>query len=514
MRSRKFGNSQRLTGIFRLCLCLAVAGIIILGAADRTTAASSATGSLPVIKVFSADPLTLKDGDSAKYTFEVSGATDMKVVENGVIIKEIKSPPNTTLKGTVRGNKTYEIQTGHINTFITTLEAMNASGRQVKTLTLSFATAPQAKSLNLSAGQRGSDNRTPRWGPETYSIVTSSNTVPTIQATWPPTFAKCPSGCNYCLRPEDAAARGLTRKCSNQPCYYSPDKTQYWYCYGDFSSDLVVGWFCSGGQVSQGTQTDANKVGATWYATKDEAQVDCTRGMVLGVRACWHCVGGQATEINIQGTDNCSSANMYSSQAEAQGHCQQSSTCWRCINGQVAQSTTNVASDFPCYPTQTQAQAACQQSSTCYRCVGGQVYQSTTNVASDSPCYSTYSQAATACTAPTTTNTNTATPATAMCYCCHGGEVTYATQSACAQAGGTCYSSSSAATAGCRSSTTTSTPCYCCHGGKVAQTSQSACAEIGGTCYSSQSAATAGCTSTLQIPYKIPNVIPKTLIKP
>ena len=115
MRSWNSGNSQRLTGIFRLCLCLAVAGIIILGAADRTDAAS-ATGGLPVINVFSADPITLKDGDSATYTFEVSGSTDMKVTEDGVIIKEIKSPPNTTLKGTVKGNTTYEIRTNNINT--------------------------------------------------------------------------------------------------------------------------------------------------------------------------------------------------------------------------------------------------------------------------------------------------------------------------------------------------------------------------------------------------------------
>ncbi len=395
MRSWNSGNNKRLAGIFRLCLCLVVAGIIILGAADRTTAASSAAGSLPVINVFSANPLTLKDGDSAKYMFEVSGSLDMKVVENGVMIKEIKSPANTRLKGTVMGMTTYEIRSNNSNKFETTLEATNSTGTQIKTLTLSFVTVLPPISATQSAGPKGSDNRTPLWGPQRSAPASSTSSTalsPHNESPYVPTFAACPGDCN-CLTPDQAAQYGFTQKCSEQRCF-SADNGVKSYCYSEPS-----GWFCSGGKVQPGTKAQATQAGATWYANQADAVQAC---QPVG----WCCRGGQIAQTtqarcSLAGGDYWSTDENQVIQA-----CQQM-LGWFCSGGQVYQGSQAQAAQAGAtwYANQAQALRACQQTYWC--CRNGEVYQSTSPAEG---CYTTQAQAVQACQRPTPTPTPTPIP--------------------------------------------------------------------------------------------------------
>ncbi|MHB8085929.1 MAG: hypothetical protein ACYDHZ_08885 [Dehalococcoidia bacterium] len=393
MRSQRVGNGHRLTGIFSLSLCLALLGIIILGVTERTDAAS-VTGSLPEIKVFSAAPLTLPDGSSSLYTFVVSGATNMRVVEAGEIIKEINSPPDTTLNGTVKGRTTYEIRVDSINTFDTVLIAKNGSGEQKKTLTLSFATVLPQQSTSLAPG---SDNqtkaRTPKWGPQSSTSPTIAASTLSITTRDAPQFAKCPTNCNNCLRPDEAAARGFTQRCSEQPCYYSPDNQQKWYCYSE-----PKGWCCKEGQAGQ--------AGQVVEATKSE---------------CAQAGGGYwSTDKN-----------------EAIQACQPLG--WCCRNGQIAQTTRAECSQVGGQYWSTDKNEtiqACQPVG--WFCSGGSLYQGTQAQAAQAGAnwYATQAQAAQACQPP--------------CWCCSGGKVYQTTQAACTRAGGACYSTESQATAACR----------------------------------------------------------------
>ncbi|MCX6005289.1 MAG: hypothetical protein NT082_06420, partial [Chloroflexi bacterium] len=258
MRSRKFGNSHRLTGIFRLCLCLVVVGIIILGAAERTAAASAAV-SAPVIKAFSADPLILPDGGHAVYMFEVYDSTKIQVIEAGEIIIEYNGPPLTTSKGKSNGMTTNQIRTGNMDKFDTILRASNAGGTRQSSVTVLFATKSQPKTDSLippvSDNNTGKKNK---WGLPTSAPRTSAPSTASTASNWPPPFADCPSGCDYCLEPDEAAGRGFTQKCLEQPCYYSPDKTRYWYCYGE-----IKGWCCKDGKVTPATKDQCAEAGGS-----------------------------------------------------------------------------------------------------------------------------------------------------------------------------------------------------------------------------------------------------------
>ena len=375
-------------GIFTLFLCLAMVGTIILGA-DASSAASSAAGSLPEIKVFSADPSTLKDGGFALYTFEVSGAMDMQVVEAGALIKSINSPARGNLKGSVKGRTTYQIRTGNSNTFETVLVARNKSGEQKKTLTLSFETKLPAGSATGSTGQTGSDNqtkaRTPKWGPQSSAGTAFPRSATTNRDA--PQFVKCTTGnCNSCLRPAEAAERGYTQKCLDQPCYYSPDKQQYWYCY----SKPATVWCCHDGKVVETTKEKCVEAGGSYYATEAEA-----------IKAC-----GQA--------------------------------CWCCTNGRYGQTTTDACAKMggTCFSTQSQAAAGCQPLG--WFCSGGKVYQGTASQAAQAGAtwYTTQAEATKAC--------------EQACWCCTNGRYGQTTTDACAKMGGTCFSTQSQAAAGCQ----------------------------------------------------------------
>ena len=147
---RKLGLARifRFKGIFGLCMYLVLVGIIILSAAERTVAAT-ATGSLPVIKVFTGDPLTLPDGGHAVYMFEVYDGTKIQVIEAGEIIDEFNGPPLTTSKGKANGRTTYQILTGDSTKFKTVLSARNGNGKVEKTLEISVDTKRQPKPTSL-----------------------------------------------------------------------------------------------------------------------------------------------------------------------------------------------------------------------------------------------------------------------------------------------------------------------------------------------------------------------------
>ena len=455
MRLSGFGWVHSMNSPLRLCLCLAVVGVIILGAAERT-AASSATGSLPEIKVFSAEPLTLKDGGSALYTFVVLDATNIQLIEAGEIIKEINGLPSTTYKGKATGRTTYQIRTGSSNTFDTILVARNGNGKEVKTLTLSFDTKLQPKTTSLIppvSGSASTTARTPKWGPQSSASVPSTPSDTSPASNWPPQFAKCPSGCDYCLKPEDAASHGFTQRCSEQPCYYSPDKTQNWYCY----SQSATVWCCSrDGKVYQATKDQCAQAGGSGYATEAEATracqpvggYCCKDGQIVkatktqcaeaggsywstdqgqAMQACespgYCCRNGQLTPAT---QSQCAQVGgyWYATQAEAIERCQKV-TYWCCSNGQVYQTTNYTAG---CYATQAEALQACKVTYWC--CSNGQVYQTTNYTAG---CYKTQAEAQRACQPPPTY------------WCCSNGQV-YQSKTP----GAGCYATQAEATRACQ----------------------------------------------------------------
>ena len=541
-----FARIFRFKGIFRLCMCLVVVGIIILGAAERS-AAASAMGSPPEIKAFSADPLILPDGGHAVYMFEVYNATKIQVIEAGEIINEYNGPPSTTSKGKATGRTTYQIRSGPGNTFDTTLIARNTGGEQKKTLTLSFATKskPKTDSLIPPVSDNQTKTRTSKLGPQTPAPLTPS-TLSSL-APWPRQFANCPDGCYACLKPDEAAGRGLTQKCLEQPCYYSPDKTQYWYCYGEpvstgwcckdgnvipgteaqckeargsyWSKDqgeaikacqLPMGWCCVEGRVYQATRDKAAEAGIAWYATEAEATKAC--GQPMG-----GCCTARGATAATQSQCSQMAGKFFSSLSEAQRVCPPIGGC--CRNGVVTPSTQaqctqslNAAGGV-WYANEAEAIKACEQP------VGGCCTARGATAATQSQCSqmggkwtTTLAEAQRACdpvggcctargaTAATQTQcsqmggkwTTTLAEAQRACEqpvggCCTARGATAATQTQCSQMGGKYFSSLSEATRACAPPPTTY---YCCDGkGGVYQSRTP-----GTGCYTTQAEATRACT--------------------
>jgi len=415
MRLSGFGWVHSMNSSLRLCLCLVLVCLITTGATgctapsstsgklpavqvckaeplelnDGDSAQSSTGGKLPDIKVFKAEPLELNDGDSALYTFVVKRATKIQVIEAGNSIKEINNPSLATLKGTVTGLSAYAIQTGDSGTFITVLMASNEGGSVKEELTLSFAA--NLMPAGLPAGQSGAtDNQTeprsPKWLAQFSSPVPS---MPSTTLRSAPEFFKCPSDCAYCLKPDEAASHGFTKKCSEERCYYSPDDQQNWYCYSE-----PEGWCCANGKVNQTTQAQCAQVGGAWSTNQAEAMERC----------------------------------------QPMGYC--------CRDGQVGQTTQAQCAQVggAWYTNQAQAIERCRQPATCWCCTGGKVYQTTQAQCAQTggTCYATQSQATAGC------------RQAAMCWCCSGGKVSYTTQAACAQVGGACYSTQTEATRACQ----------------------------------------------------------------
>ena len=455
-----------LKGIFRLCLCLAVVGVAIFGAAERTAAASTA-GSPPQIRAFSADPLILPDGGHAVYMFEVYDATKIQVVEAGEIINEYSGPASTTSKGQATGRTTYQIRSGTGNTFETILIARNAGGEQKKTLALSFETKRQPKAGSLIppvSDIATAKKKESKLGPQTI-LPAASISLSTL-APWPHQFAKCPSGCYSCLKPEEAAAKGLSQKCLEQPCYYSPDKQQYWYCYGE-----PEGWCCKDGKITPATQLQCKESAGDWYATEAEA-----------ARACgssgWCCRNGQVTaSTQSQCVQSLTAAggSWYANEAEAIKACGQ--VCWCCTNGRYGQTTADACAKMggTCYATQAEAGERCLALG--WFCSGGKVYQGSQSQATQAGAtlYATEAEATRACGVPLT------------CWCCTNGRYGQTTTVACANMGGTCYATQTQAGERCQ------TLGGCCVNYNVSQTTSTQCAQMGGKWYSSVTEAQRTC---------------------
>jgi len=494
MGKQGFARIASSEAVFRLCMCLMLVGVVIFGAADRTAAASTAA-SLPEIRAFNANPLILPDGGHAVYMFEVYDATKIQVVEAGEIINEYSGPPATTSKGQATGRTTYQIRSGSGNTFEAILIARNAGGEQKKTLTLSFETKRQPKAGSLIppvSDIATAKKKEGKLGPQT--LVPAASIALSTLAPWPHQFAKCPSGCYACLKPEDAAARGLARKCLDQPCYFSPDKQQYWYCYGE-----PEGWCCKDGKITPATQLQCKESAGDWYATEAEAMKACESA------ECWCCTNGrygqttadacaktygtcyatqaQASERCLASGWFCSSgkvyqgsqsqatqagATLYATEAEAIKACE-SAECWCCTNGRYGQTTSDacVKMGGTCYATQAQAVERCQPLG--WYCSGGMVYQGTSSQAAQAGAawYATQAEATRACAVPLT------------CWCCTNGRYGQTTTVSCANMGGTCYATQAQASERCQ------TLGGCCVNYNVSQTTSTQCAQMGGKWYSS-----------------------------
>jgi len=505
MRRQYVGIPALLKGTAVLCLCIILAGVIV-STVFESAAGATAKGPPPVINEFSASPMVLPDGQAAVYTFAVGGATKVEIIEAGDIIKEVNGPATANIKGTIKGRTTYQIRTGDSKTFDTTLVAVNSNGKQMKKLTLSFATVTPPGTASTASGQAGStDNatgaRSPKWLGKIISPVLSTPPAGFSQSTWPPTFGKCSKDCDYCLRSEDAKDRGFTQQCSDQPCYYSPDKQQIWYCYSKpatiwccsdgkvvetvrekcieaggtayatqaeaIKACPSVGGCCANGNVSQSTQAQCVQIGGKWYSTISEATSACP-----AVGGC--CANGKYFSAN-QAQCYEVGGRWYTSLSEATAACQVSGGC--CYNGRVAQSTQTQCAQVGgrWYASVTDATEACQPIGGC--CANGKALSAT-----QSQCYQYGGR-----------YYSTLSEATAACQpvggCCANGRAFSATQAQCSEYGGRYYSSLSAATTACEPPL-----CWCCAGGKTFQTTQTQCTRSGGSCYSSQSAATKACT--------------------
>ena len=263
-----FARIHRFSGIFRLFTCLVLVGIIISGAAAPATAAS-ATGSAPVIKMFTGGPLTVPDGGHVVYKFEVYNGTKIQIWEAGVLLNEYSGPPDTTSKGETSGMTTYQIRTGSGDTFEAMLIASNAGGAEKKTLTLTFATKSKPKPPSIvdavSIDGTGKKNS---WGPQAsapVSLTSDTTSPPRTVAPFVPTYAECPRGCN-CLTPDQAAEYGYKQKCFEERCF-STDKQVNSYCYSK-----STGWCCKDGKVTPATEAECKDSGGSYWST-DQGQV-------------------------------------------------------------------------------------------------------------------------------------------------------------------------------------------------------------------------------------------------
>ncbi len=378
----------------RWCLCLALVCLISI-AATGSTAAASATGPLPKIEQFKADPMVLEDNQAALYTFVVKGAENMRVIEGNDTLYEINSPASAILKGTVQGNPTYAIRTGDSNTFDAIVKARNESGEVEKKLTLSFASVLPPKPTSLIppvSDILSAPPRSPQWKEQYSSPFTSTpSTSPKLGSE--PVFFKCPSSCESCLKPEDAAGRGFTQKCSEERCYYSPDGQQNWYCYSE-----PVGYCCKegragqAGQVTEATKSRCAEAGDSYWST---VQAEA-------IRACqpigWCCRGGQIAQATKDQCAQWGGEYWSTNQTETMRACQP--PCWCCAGGKVGQIPQTQCAQMggTCYADQHQAIERCQPAPVTYWCCSkGQVYPTTTPGAG---CYATQAEAIRACQQP------------------------------------------------------------------------------------------------------------------
>jgi hypothetical protein len=374
MRVAGFRWVHGMNSLLRLCLCLVLVGVITAGAIG-CIATSSAGGTLPGVQVCKAEPLQQNEVDyalsaiggnepviqlfvatpmeldspasAAVYTFKVKRATNVQISEAGTNIKNISNPSGAALNGTADGLPAAAILTDDSGKFVCTIVASNEYGTNTAALELSLA-------ANLiPAGQSGStDNRTEPRSPKWLAQYSPPFTLPpsSIRTGSAPEFFICPSSCEACLKPEDAASRGYTQKCSEELCYYSPDKGQKWYCYSE-----PEGWCCANGKVSQSTKTQCAQVGGYWSLNQNEAIQAC---QPIG----WCCMDGNLYQATRDQCAQMGGSYWSTNQAQVMENCRQAASCWCCASGKVFQSTQAQCSQYggACYSTQSQATAGCR----------------------------------------------------------------------------------------------------------------------------------------------------------
>jgi hypothetical protein len=477
---------------------------------DVYSAESATAGAPPVIQIFKADPMVLNPDDAAMYSFVVRRATHVQVIEEGNIIRDITNPSGATIKGTAKGLLASALQTADSDTFTAVLLASNESGSDKAALTLSFATElPSTGEAGATDNQTGP--RLPKWLAQYSSQLALKRSSASGSE---PNFFKCPSDCDYCLKPEEAKSQGMGERCSAERCYYSPDNQQNWYCFKP-----SPGWCCNNQNVSQATKDECTKMGGAWFLNQSEALDRC---QPLG----YCCKDGnifQATRSDCAQK----AGTYYADPVEAKERCQPIGYC--CKDGNIFEATRSqcAQSAGTYYDNVIDAKERCQPAGYC--CRDGQVYYpatqaqcaqmggsnwSTNQAQTTQACQpmgyccqngQVYSATQAQCTqvGGSYWSTNQAQVVAscrqaATCWCCAQGNVFQATQSQCSQYGGGCYSNQSEATAACQRQTT----CWCCAGGKVSQSTQSQCSQYQGACYSTQSQADAACRPI----YRSPNL--------
>jgi len=423
MRLSGFRWVHRMNSPLGLCLCLVLIGLTTAGAVVYTNqscsgrtlpgvqvcqaeplqqnevdyALSAIAGDKPVIQVFKANPMVLDTATStAVYTFKVKRAINVVINEAGTNIKNIINPSGATLSGTATGLPASAIPMDATGEFITSLIASNDNGSVQAELTLSLAKEllPEGPPAGQSGetGRQTGDNKS-KWLDQ-LPISLPSKSIQSYINKNEPNFFKCPSGCENCLKPGDAASLGFTQKCSEERCYYSPDGQQSWYCYKP-----TPGWCCANGKVNPSTKAECDKLGGYWSTSQNDAIEACQpKGFC--------CLNGQLYYPSTQAQCNQTGGSYWSTnQAQTMERCQPPGYC--CRDGQVYTAT----------------QAQCNQT--------GGSYWSTNQAQTAERCR----------------------PQT--CWCCLKGQVYQTTQAQCSQSGGACYSTESQATAGCRQTTPT-----------------------------------------------------------
>jgi hypothetical protein len=389
MKLSGFGWVRNRNGLLGLCLYLVLLALVVVGAAnsilpnDVYSAASSTTAKPPVIQVFKAEPMVLATADAAAvYTFKVKHATDISLSEAGNNIKNISNPSGATINGTATGLPAGSIPTDASGKFVALLLASNEGGTVQAELTLSLGADLLPEEQTGSSDNR-TGQRTPKWGPLTRARITST---PSNVINEEPKFFKCTSDCDHCLKPEEAVSTGYGQRCSDELCYYSPDKQQRWYCYKP-----TPGWCCANQQVSQTTKSQCTSIGGYWSVNQYEAQQACQpQGFC--------CLNYQVYYPVTQ--DQCrqrGGSYWSTNQAEVTAQCQR--PCYCCLRGQVYQTSEAQCkqSGGICYDNQSQAYELCQP--TCWCCANGQVFETTQARcrAAQGGCYASQSEAAAAC---------------------------------------------------------------------------------------------------------------------
>jgi len=283
----------------------------------------------------------------AVYTFKVKNATQVQMSEAGVGIGSVDNPTGATLQGTANGNLASSITTDQNGQFISTIIASNGGVSVQAELTLSLAKEllPEGPPPGSTGTQKENKSHWLNQNEEHSNAPLSSTTTDYSG----PDFFKCPDNCKLCMEPGDAASHGFTNRCSDQPCFYNPEKTRYWYCYSE-----PVGWCCANQQVSQTTKSQCTQVNGYWSLNQYEAQQACQpKG--------YCCYNGQIyagvtkEECALRGGSYWSM-----NQSEVMAYCQP--PCWCCAKLQVFQTTQAqcLQSGGTCYSTQSEAASHCR----------------------------------------------------------------------------------------------------------------------------------------------------------